>query len=65
MARAFIKAVSAERSSKYLVRTACQGVNVPNHSIIEVKCIVHTKPLKEDTMFVFEADDNGQWTEGL
>lgn len=32
---------------------------------MQVKCKVHTKPLKEDTMLVFEPDDNGQWPEGL
>ncbi|KAL1278521.1 hypothetical protein QQF64_025194 [Cirrhinus molitorella] len=65
MARAFIKAVSVERTSEYLVRTAHHGVNVPSHSIMQVKCKVHAKPLKEDTMLVFEPDDNGQWSDGL
>lgn len=63
--RVFIKALSVKRTSEYLVSTACHGVNVLSHSIMQVKCKVHTKPLKEDTMLVFEPDDNGQWPEGL
>lgn len=53
MARAFIKAASVECTSEYLVRTACHGVNVPSHSIMQVKSRVQNKPLKEDTMLVF------------
>lgn len=63
--KAFIKAVSAEQNSEYLMITSCRVVNVTRHSIMQVKCRVHTKPLKEDTLFVFEPNDNGQWTVGL
>lgn len=63
--KAFIKAVCVERTSEYLVRTACQRISIPSHSAVQVKCKIHVKPFKEDTTLVFEPDDNPQWPEGL
>lgn len=63
--KAFISAVNVERTSEYLVRTACQRVSVPSHSAIQVKCRINVKPLKEDTTLSFEPADNPQWPEGL
>lgn len=64
-AKAFIKAVSVERTSEYLVRTACQRVSIPSHTAVQVKCRIQTKPFKEDTTLVFEPDDDPQWPDGL
>lgn len=63
--KAFIKAVSVERTSEYLVKTACQRISVPCHGAVQVKCRIHVKPFKEDTTLVFEPDNNPQWPEGL
>ena len=63
--KAFIKAVCVERTSEYLVRTAFQKTNIPSHSAVQVKCRIHAKPFREDTVLVFEPDENPQWPEGL
>uniref|UniRef100_A0A3Q2EEI4 Gypsy retrotransposon integrase-like protein 1 n=1 Tax=Cyprinodon variegatus TaxID=28743 RepID=A0A3Q2EEI4_CYPVA len=63
--KAFIKAVSVERISEYLVRTACQRMHVPSHSAVQVKCTINARPFKEDTTLVFEPDENPLWPEGL
>lgn len=57
--------MTVERTSEYLVRTACERMNILSHSAVQVKCKIHTKPFKEDTTLVFEPDDNPQWPEGL
>lgn len=57
--------MSVERTSEYLVRTACQKTNVQSHCAVQVKCRIHVKPFREDTTLVFEPDENPQWPEGL
>lgn len=64
-AMAFINAVSVERTSQYLVRTACQKMSIPGHSAVQVKCRINAKPFKEHSTPVFEPDSNPQWPEGL
>lgn len=63
--KAFINAVSAERAGEYLVKTACERLNVPKHSIIHVECRIHARPFQENTELVFEPDSNPEWPEGL
>lgn len=63
-AKAFIQAVSIERTTEYSVRTN-HRVSVPSHSVMQIPCKIHAKPLKKDTVFVFEPNENPQWPEGL
>lgn len=64
-AEALIIAVSVERMSEYLVKTACQRMTIPSHCAVQVECRILARSFKDDTTLLFEPDGNPHWPEGL
>ena len=63
--RAFIQAVSADRTDEFWVKTKKERVTVPKHSHLAIECRVASRPFKENVTMVFEPDLNPQWPHGL
>lgn len=63
--KAFINAVSTERTCEHVVRTTKGMVSVPKHSSVQIECHVQAPPFPEDKTLLFEPDENPQWPEGL
>lgn len=54
--RAFIQAVSAERTDEYAVKTKKEIIAVPKHSSFQIECCIAAQPFKENMTMLFQPD---------
>lgn len=59
------KKTNENEECEYSENSLSEDERTESQTAVQVKCRIHVKRFKEDTILVSEPDDNPQWPEGL